>query len=106
VLSRITQSQHLESRVDKLNYLINLITLHSSKGLEFQVVIMVGVEEGLIPHANAKSQREIDEARRLFYVGVTRAKTEVRLLYDRVPSPLITKIRSSVQLRSPTEGTA
>lgn len=77
--------------------LLNLITLHSSKGLEFEAVIMVGIEQGLIPHANAKSQEEIDEARRLFYVGVTRAKTEVHLLYDKVPSPLITKIRSSTE---------
>lgn len=74
---------------------INLITLHSSKGLEFQAVIMVGLENGEFPSRYATDDDEIEEAARLFYVGVTRAKSEVHLLYAHVESPLITSIRDA-----------
>ncbi len=74
---------------------INLITLHSSKGLEFQAVVMIGLELGDFPSQYATNDDEIEEAARLFYVGVTRAKTEVHLLYDQNESPLITAIREA-----------
>lgn len=74
---------------------INLITLHSSKGLEFQAVVMVGLERGDFPSQYATDKDEIEEAARLFYVGVTRAKSEVHLLYDHNESPLITAIREA-----------
>ena len=54
---------------------ISLMTLHSAKGLEFPVVFITGVEDGLLPHFHAaKSSEELQEERRLFYVGMTRAK--------------------------------
>lgn len=54
---------------------LKLMTLHNSKGLEFDSVFIVGLEEDLLPHINAKkSFEELEEERRLFYVGMTRAK--------------------------------
>jgi ATP-dependent DNA helicase Rep/DNA helicase-2/ATP-dependent DNA helicase PcrA len=74
---------------------VNLMTLHSSKGLEFQAVIMVGLEEGSLPSTYDKTADQIAEAGRLFYVGVTRAKSLVHLIYGFNESPLVAKIRNA-----------
>ncbi len=59
---------------------VKLMTLHNSKGLEFQVVLIVGLEEDLFPHINAKDDpKAIEEERRLCYVGITRAKRHLYL---------------------------
>lgn len=60
---------------------LNLYTMHSSKGLEFKYVIMFGLEYGRIPWRTT-NEVKVSESRRLFYVGITRAKDEVHLLYS------------------------
>ena len=62
---------------------ITLATLHSAKGLEFQEVFLVDVNEGTIPHRKASMEAELEEERRLFYVGMTRAKDRLHLFYVR-----------------------
>jgi len=63
---------------DRSSGAVTLMTAHNAKGLEFDVVFIVGLEEGLFPHASSLEDREqLEEERRLFYVGVTRAKTRL-----------------------------
>ncbi len=63
---------------------VTLMTLHSSKGLEFPVVFLVGMEDGIFPHSRSlNSDTEIEEERRLCYVGMTRAREELHMTYAR-----------------------
>jgi len=85
---------------------LTLMTLHSAKGLEFKIVFMVGMEEGLMPHSNSFCEEDgIEEERRLCYVGITRAKERLyltnaksRMLYGKdmmnPPSRFISEISS------------
>jgi len=72
-----------EKNKDKKNK-IRLMTLHQSKGLEFSVVFIIGVEEGILPHSRAlNSLYQLEEERRLFYVGITRAKQKLYITYTK-----------------------
>ncbi len=76
-VSLVSDVDSFEDQPDALT----LITLHQSKGLEFPVVFMVGMEEGLLPHSRSMdTPEEIEEERRLCYVGVTRAQKRLYLL--------------------------
>lgn len=74
------QSVTLSSSDSESNGGVSLMTLHMAKGLEFDRVFIVGVEENLLPHRNSlEDQDMIEEERRLFYVGMTRAKVKLSL---------------------------
>ena len=69
-----------------------LATLHAAKGLEWERVFLMGVSEGLLPLENNSTtgdQASIDEERRLFYVGITRAKVDLHMSYSKKASPFL-----------------
>jgi DNA helicase-2/ATP-dependent DNA helicase PcrA len=64
--------------------IVTLMTLHNAKGLEFGVVFMIGCEDGVFPHMRAIESGDLEEERRLCYVGITRAKRELYMTHARV----------------------
>jgi DNA helicase-2/ATP-dependent DNA helicase PcrA len=88
---------------------ITLMTLHAAKGLEFRVVFLAGMEEGILPHSNSLEQSEdIEEERRLCYVGMTRAREQLYCLHslerrihgkfrEQSPSSFLTEIPEEVR---------
>jgi DNA helicase II / ATP-dependent DNA helicase PcrA len=63
--------------------LVTLMTLHNAKGLEYPIVFMIGLEEGVFPHSRALDEGGLEEERRLCYVGITRAQRDLYLTYAR-----------------------
>ncbi|MBN2510759.1 MAG: UvrD-helicase domain-containing protein [Spirochaetales bacterium] len=78
-LNRITLSTRDDAEDDSESGSVNLMTIHSAKGLEFDLVFLAGVESHLIPHARAveENPESIEEERRLFYVAITRARQKL-----------------------------
>lgn len=84
--------------VEDQKNVVNLMTLHSAKGLEFSTVFIAGCEEGLFPHSRSVLRpEELEEERRLAYVGITRAKKEVYLIFSRQR-----QIYGAVQINPPS----
>ena len=84
-LGGFLENVSLVADVDSLNEggeAVTLMTLHSAKGLEFPVVYLIGMEEGVFPHSRSlTSDSELEEERRLAYVGMTRAREELHLVH-------------------------
>ncbi|HSP15460.1 MAG TPA: UvrD-helicase domain-containing protein [Thermoanaerobaculia bacterium] len=88
---------------------VTLMTLHAAKGLEFRVVFLAGMEEGILPHSQSLEQNEdVEEERRLCYVGMTRAREQLYCLYslerrmhgkfrEQNPSPFLAEIPEAVK---------
>ncbi len=88
---------------------VTLMTLHSAKGLEFKVVFLAGMEEGILPHSNSQEAMEdLEEERRLCYVGMTRAREQLYCIHcyerrmhgqfrEQSPSPFLTEIPEEVR---------
>ena len=71
-----------ETQADDKSNCVHLMTLHSAKGLEFPSIYLVGMEEGLFPHQRSSDDlKQLEEERRLCYVGITRAKKTLTLTY-------------------------
>ena len=69
----------IDDKFDPVQDKINLMTMHTAKGLEFEAVFVVGLEEGLFPHMLSLEPEDLEEERRLYYVAITRAKTHLYL---------------------------
>ncbi|MBC8351080.1 MAG: UvrD-helicase domain-containing protein [Planctomycetes bacterium] len=78
-VSLVSDTDDWETESDK----VSLMTLHAAKGLEFPVVFLIAVEEGMLPHERSREDSEqLEEERRLLFVGITRAEEELQLSYS------------------------
>nr|QXF14442.1 ATP-dependent DNA helicase Rep [uncultured bacterium] len=84
VVTRLTLRDMMERGEDEDDAdQVQLMTLHASKGLEFPYVFLIGMEEGLLPHQTSVDEGNVEEERRLAYVGITRAQRELIFTYAR-----------------------
>ena len=81
-LEQIALISDADDRTDD-DGLVTLMTLHNAKGLEYPIVFMIGCEEGVFPHSRALDEGDLEEERRLCYVGITRAERDLYLTYAR-----------------------
>ncbi|MBB6478739.1 ATP-dependent helicase [Spirochaeta isovalerica] len=124
-INRITLVTRDENQEDDSGK-VNLMTIHASKGLEFDHVFLAGVEEDIMPHARsvAESEANIEEERRLFYVAITRARKSLFITYCRkrkqlrdiiepkpsrfleeIPSDLMEQMESEKEIENADEAT-
>lgn len=103
-LEENTLYRDLNTNDEKEDY-VTLMTIHNAKGLEFDVVFMTGMEQGVFPHYfSLEEEKGIDEERRLCYVGITRARRKLYLTYSkkrRVSTGIMEQIPSSFLLEIP-----
>ncbi|QCI24624.1 DNA helicase Rep [Buchnera aphidicola (Muscaphis stroyani)] len=84
IVTRMTLQDLIEKNPKQINDdQVQLMTLHSSKGLEFSLVFMIGMNEGILPSYKSINENKIEEERRLTYVGITRAKKHLFFTYCR-----------------------
>ena len=81
-LSLYSEQDALEDRDEQ----VTLMTLHNAKGLEYRVVFMIGCEEGVFPHSRSVDEGNLEEERRLCYVGITRARERLYMTCARTRS--------------------
>jgi len=125
-LALVSDIDKLEEDEQQQNDAIVLMTLHSAKGLEFPVVFLIGLEEGVFPHSRSLMEEdEMEEERRLMYVGVTRAEQELyitnaqmRTLFGRtsmnpesrfikeIPSELIENLNEEIKKKQASTATS
>ena len=81
-LQRVALIADADERTDD-DGLVTLMTLHNAKGLEYPIVFMIGLEDGVFPHSRALEAGEVEEERRLCYVGITRAQRDLYVTHAR-----------------------
>lgn len=79
-IERLGLREMMDKRTDEDDNAVQMMTLHAAKGLEFPNVFLLGMEEGILPHRTSIEENNIEEERRLAYVGVTRAQTRLTMV--------------------------
>ena len=96
-ISACEEGDFMRSSGGKPSGAVRLMTLHAAKGLEFPVVFLAGVDEGKLPLERPDEICNIEEERRLFFVGITRARDELILTCGDTPSPFLAELPEGIQ---------